>query len=66
MIWVAVLKHFNFFKKGKLCAYPYIEFYQEHAIDFVVPLCEQQKFMVQEYEETILSDDYYENLKKIK
>lgn len=56
----------KFIKRGKLCAYPYIEFHQDHAIHFVVPLCEQRKFMVQEYEETILSDDYYEKFKKIK
>lgn len=46
----------EFIKKNKLCAYPYIELHSKQIIHIVIPLCEQAKFFVQEYHDSIRSD----------
>ena len=63
-IWLVYSKLNKFIKTEKLCAYPYIEFCQQNVIDFVVPLCEQEKFFVQEYYDSIETDPYYKTIKR--
>ncbi len=52
-----------FFKKEKLCAYPFIEYYRNGMTHFVVPLCEQEKFLVEEYLTSVEQDSYYDEKK---
>lgn len=65
-VWLVYPKLMKFIKKHKLCAHPYIEYYKDKMTHFVVPMCEQDKFYVQEYHDTIKRDPYYTTLKKLK
>jgi len=54
----------EFIQKKKLCAHPFIEFYFERKIRFVVPLSQQEQFYVREFQESELSDPYYKERSK--
>ena len=50
-------------KKNKLCAHPFIELYLNNKIDYIIPLSQQSKFYVDEYNEDESNDVYYQKKK---
>jgi hypothetical protein len=56
----------KFIKRQKLCAYPYIEFYYGNTTEYIVPLCEQEKFFLPEYYAYDANDVYYKNRQRKK
>lgn len=56
----------EFIKRNKLCAYPFIESYSKDLTEYIVPLCEQEKFFVPEIfrDDFDASDVYYHKVKE--
>jgi len=63
-IWKVYPAIENFIKENKLCAHPYIEFYDREMMQFIVPLSKQERFYVPDYTSLQATDQYYENALK--